>query len=121
MATIKQKKAIRKLVENGGNASKAMRDAGYSKKTAINPSKLTESKGYLEILDQYGLTDELIISSLSSDIREKPKNRKPELELAAKMRGMIIDHRDITTGGDKLNGVLILPSKDATNSVATST
>lgn len=59
MATIKQKKAIDKLVENGGNISKAMRDVGYSPQTAKTPQKLTESKGWKELMDKY-LPDSLI-------------------------------------------------------------
>jgi len=57
--SLRQRIAIIKLVENGGNVSKAMREAGYSKKTAINPKKLTESKAYQEILGNY-LPDELL-------------------------------------------------------------
>jgi phage terminase small subunit len=41
--TTKQKLAVKNMVENGGNVSKAMRDAGYSVQTAKSPSKLTSS------------------------------------------------------------------------------
>lgn len=44
--SIKCKKAVANMVENGGNVSKAMRDAGYSEETAISPKKLTDSKGF---------------------------------------------------------------------------
>lgn len=43
MATLKQKTAIAKMVENGGIVSKAMIEAGYSENTAKTPQKLTES------------------------------------------------------------------------------
>uniref|UniRef100_A0A6H1ZC80 Terminase n=1 Tax=viral metagenome TaxID=1070528 RepID=A0A6H1ZC80_9ZZZZ len=59
MATVKQKKAVKKLVENGGNVSKAMEAAGYTKATAKTPQKLTESKGYAEILGEH-LPDKLL-------------------------------------------------------------
>ncbi len=91
MATIKQKKAAENLVENGGNVSKAMRDAGYSEATAKTPQKLTESVGFLELCDELGLTDTLIAQSLVDDIKAKPGERKPELELAAKIRGLLKD------------------------------
>ncbi|MDH4127327.1 MAG: hypothetical protein OEV44_01140 [Spirochaetota bacterium] len=52
MATIKQRKAVKKILENHGNVSKAMRESGYSKNTAKNPKELTESKGYLEIFNE---------------------------------------------------------------------
>jgi len=51
--TIKQKKAIKNMVENGGIVSKAMVDAGYSPATAKTPQKLTESKGFEELKEQY--------------------------------------------------------------------
>jgi len=53
MPTIKQKRAIQKMVENGGNASKAMESVGYSKNTAKTPQKLTESKGWQELVEQH--------------------------------------------------------------------
>lgn len=51
--TLKQKKAIKIAVENGGNISRAMREAGYSPETASNPSKLTESKTWEELMEQH--------------------------------------------------------------------
>lgn len=89
MSTIKQQRAAEILVENGGNVSKAMRDAGYTDQTAKTPSKLTKSKGFMELMDDGGLTDELIIQSLVDDIRSKPGNRTTELMLAAKLRGRL--------------------------------
>lgn len=59
MATMKQKKALVKYIENHGNASKAMIDAGYDPTTAVNPSNLTKSKGWNELLEEY-LPDELL-------------------------------------------------------------
>jgi hypothetical protein len=53
MATLKQKKAIKNMVENGGVVSSAMRDAGYSLATANTPQKLTESKGFEELKLEY--------------------------------------------------------------------
>lgn len=60
MATKKQKKAVAKMVENGGVASKAMIESGYSEATAKTPQKLTESKGFKELLEQYIPDDELV-------------------------------------------------------------
>ena len=50
--TTKQQQAIDIVVESGGkvSASKAMVQAGYSKVTATNPSKLTSSKAYQEAM-----------------------------------------------------------------------
>lgn len=57
MATHKQEKAIRNVVENRGNVSKAMKEAGYSPKTAKNPKNLTQSKAWEELMDKF-LSDE---------------------------------------------------------------
>ena len=48
MSTSKQDKALKLLVESGGDmpVSKAMEKAGYSPATAKTPQKLTESNAY---------------------------------------------------------------------------
>ena len=51
MPTVKQKKTATKMVEKGGNVSKAMVAGGYSPQTAHNPKKLTESKGWKELME----------------------------------------------------------------------
>lgn len=83
MATIKQKKALDKIVENGGNVSKAMEAAGYSAATAKTPQKLTESDGYKKLCEDLGLTPNLIVKSLVTDIKKKPQKRVGELRLGA--------------------------------------
>lgn len=88
MATIKQKKAVKNLVGNGGNVTRAMLDAEYSPATANTPQKLTESKGYKEVLQEYGLTEELVTTALVEDIKAKPKKRFLELSLGAEILGM---------------------------------
>lgn len=88
MATTRQKRATQKLVENGGNATQAMREAGYSEATANNPSNLTGSKGFKALLKASGLDETLVIKALVEDIRNKPNNRVRELSLAAELLGM---------------------------------
>ena len=51
-ASIKQRKAMRNVMENNGNVSKAMRDAGYTNASAKNPKMLTTSKGWEEQMAQ---------------------------------------------------------------------
>lgn len=51
--TMKQRKAVVALVENGGNISKAMLTAGYTPATAKTPQKLTESTGFEMLSKQY--------------------------------------------------------------------
>lgn len=59
MATIKQKLAVKKILENNGNVSKSMKDAGYARGTAKNPQQLTRSKGWLELMEKE-LPDDLL-------------------------------------------------------------
>ena len=96
MSTIKQKKVLQKIIENHGNVSKSMREVGYSKNTALNPKKnLTDTKGFKELCEEIGLTDEFLTVALVSDIKSKPKNRKPELELGFKVRGRLTDKHEV--------------------------
>lgn len=60
MATMKQIRAVKRLVENGGNVSRAMIDAGYSPQTAKTPQKLTESKVFNDLLEEYLPDDKLL-------------------------------------------------------------
>lgn len=94
MATEKQKRALDKMLENGGNISKAMREVGYSENTAKTPQKLTDSKGWKELTEAY-LPDDMLLRSLSEDIEEKKGNRKAELELAFKVRGKLTEKHEV--------------------------
>lgn len=67
MASAKQLKAIDNLVENGGNVSKAMRDAGYSEQTAKTPQKLTESKAFQELMSE-AITDQKLIKVIDDGL-----------------------------------------------------
>ena len=57
--TIKHKKALKRLAENGGNLGEAMRVAGYSKISSKTPKKMTSSKGWRELMDEYFPEEEL--------------------------------------------------------------
>lgn len=97
MATIKQKLAFNKIIENQGNVSKSMREVGYAFNTAKVPSKnLIETKGFQELCDEHGLTDDFLVKALIEDIDGKPKNRKAELELAFKIKGRMDDKPENT-------------------------
>jgi len=93
MTTFKQEQALEKMVENGGNVSQAMLDTGYSPNTAKTPQKLTESKGFLELCEEKGLTDDLLVNALVEDIKEKRGNRRSELELAFKIKGKLVQRK----------------------------
>lgn len=108
MATEKQKAAVDNLVENrGSSVSGAMRKAGYDETTAKNPKNLTESVGFKELCEQYGLTDNLLLSSLVEDIKKKEQNRKAELELGFKIKGRLTEKVDVMSDGEKLQPLLV--------------
>lgn len=108
MATERQKRAVDKIIENGGNVSKAMREAGYTEASAKNPSKLTRSDGFAELMEAY-LPDDMLLRALSDDIEKKEGNRKAEMELAFKLKGRMVEKKDITSGGEALQ-ILFDPS-----------
>lgn len=88
MATMKQKIAFGKLLENHGNVYQAMAFAGYSLNTAKNAKELTSSRGFKELAAEIGLTESFLTTALVDDIRAKPTKRHKELELGFKVLGI---------------------------------
>src|SRR5581483_12448070 len=76
MPTIKQKRAFKAVVEKGRSVSGATRDVGYSPNTAVDPGKLTQSKGWQELLNEY-LPDDI----LADKHRELLEHTGPEGQL----------------------------------------
>ena len=105
MATERQKQAVSNLVENRGNVSQAMKDAGYTDASAKNPSNLTKSAGFAELMEAY-LPDDMLLGALADDIEKKEGNRKAEMELAFKLKGKMIEKKDITSNGQPINIVM---------------
>lgn len=117
MATLKQERAIQIMAENGGNASRAMIEAGYSPVTAATPGKLTTARGFNELLDKYlperhlmskhrqFLDSKRIIKTfrkgdLQETIEETDPNAVKALDMAYKLRGKY--------KGDVTNNVLVI-------------
>ena len=67
MATVRQKLAASKMVENGGNMGQAMLAAGYSEAMAKNPYKLTQSKGWQEMVNEI-IPDYLVLQKLAENM-----------------------------------------------------
>lgn len=92
--TARQRKAARAVVDNflSGKpitTSTVLQNVGYSPSIAQHPVRITGSEGFKASLAEFGLTEELVTVSLVEDIKAKPKNRKPELALAADILGMV--------------------------------
>lgn len=98
--TIRHKKAISILVEKGGvpglTMGKVLKEAGYSKAIQHTPQKVTETKGFLQLANDAGLTDEFLLNCLQEDIISKPRRRTEELKLAGKWRGLEKQNLNVT-------------------------
>jgi hypothetical protein len=64
--TLKQIKAAKILVGNGGNVTAAMIEAGYSPNTANTPGKLTKSKAWTELVEEILPDDKLLKTHLEA-------------------------------------------------------
>ena len=53
MPTIKQREAFKEIGVNGGNISKAMKKAGYSKEVVKRTDKLVKTKGWKELTRRF--------------------------------------------------------------------
>ena len=60
MPTQKQLLAAQKIVKNKGNVTKTMLEVGYSEKTARTPQKLTASKGFQDLMEDYLPNEDII-------------------------------------------------------------
>jgi len=96
--TEKQKKAFNEIVENGRNKGDAMIRAGYSINTSVAPTKLTNSKGWLELMDKY-LPDKLLT-----------KKHKELLEIPIKIKTYI--KGDLQTDVEQLDSQAVSKGLD---------
>lgn len=93
MATQRQRAAMAKILEKPGSVSAAMREVGYSENTARNPSDLTESKGFRELMDEAGMTDSYLLEKHRELMEKQYKGdidsfaRTKALEMAYKIKG----------------------------------
>jgi len=99
MPSERQKRAVMELVENGRNKGKALVRAGYSKKTAIAPTKVTESKGFKEA---------------SKDIVEGMRKERDRVIKAMSERNLErVDYGKLTKAIDKLTkNIQLLSGED---------
>ena len=87
---MKHKNALMNMVDNGGNVSKAMIDAGYSKNTARTPSKMTTTKGFVSLLDSIGLDEQEIGTILKRHAKSSDKRASlTALKMILQARGLL--------------------------------
>ena len=102
----------------------AIKKAGYSQSTADTPSRITKTKTWEELLDQY-LPDKLLtrvakqglksttyrdINGRTEEIPDRATQQR-YLETALKMRGKLTDKVDVTSNGKVVEFKLIAPDK----------
>lgn len=97
--TIKQKTAIEKVVGNGGNVTKAMIEAGYSPNTANTPQKLTESKAWMELMDEHIPDNVLLIK------------HKEALDAVKPIGALILIDKDGKTVSKENEGMIEVPDQ----------
>jgi len=128
----------RKYIQNkvaGMSDYQAAVNAGYSKNTAIAAADNIENPSVKllmnELMDKKGLTDDHLIDVLSEGLHESSKIhgtdnnfveipdymvRHKYLETALKIKGKLVDRKDITSGGKPipiLGGITNVPSDNS--------
>lgn len=116
MATERQKEAIENVVENGGNVSRAMLDAGYSPNTAKTPQKLTESKAWEELMKEH--LPDVSLAKVHEQLlhsEEQPIQVKA-LDMGYKLKGKYAPEKKSVELGDKtLNALAELNDEQLLN------
>ncbi|MES2416275.1 MAG: hypothetical protein V4504_01080 [Patescibacteria group bacterium] len=83
--TLKQKKVLKLLGENGGNLRKAIKEAGYSQKYADNPQRLTTTQTWQEITDE--TFPDALLALVHRKLLENEYTALKALDLAYKLKG----------------------------------
>lgn len=87
--TDKQIKAIKNVVDNGGNKQKALLDAGYSEAVAKTPSKVFGSKVVENYLEENGITKEKVSEKLAHLLEsENERIQLKAIDMSCKLLGM---------------------------------
>ena len=84
-----------------------MLEAGYSEASAIKPSRVLNAKNTLELINKY-IPQDHTLEALREDIDAKPQDRFQELQLSAKINGLLRENT-LNLNTDKL--VIVVPKK----------
>ena len=88
LPTERQKRLVLELLSGKHKSvGSAMRAAGFSKTTAINPHIVFAQRGIKHLLEELGLTETFLVSNLKQDIIAKPGDRARELEMGFRLHG----------------------------------
>lgn len=106
MATLRQKKMAKKLLESVSKdgkpetLQKIMLDSGYSKTASVAPSRVINSKGVIKIFEKAGISANSIAEQWNLIIKAKPKEK--EITWDAKIKALT-----------QLNKIFGLETRDA--------
>ena len=95
MPTIRQRKAVENLVGNGGNVTKAMREANYAEATINTPQKLTESKGFQELWEE--VIPDTLLTEVHKEGLQAYKTDKITLKIGGEEQISISNDPDFAT------------------------
>lgn len=100
MPTLRQVRAVQALAENGRNKGEALIKAGYSPKTAIAPTKVTESLGFKEASKEF--------------VAKMRKERDRIIQAMSERNLKTVDYQKLTTAVDTLTKNIQLLNGDET-------
>lgn len=91
--TTRARKLAKEFMDNlgsnrGTTTQQLMLRAGYAPASAKAQTPILRGAGFIQAMAELGLTQELVTSSLVTDILEKPQHRAFELSIAAKILGL---------------------------------
>lgn len=119
IATKNPTEAARRVYNLGGKGGSKTKKQENWTASAIGRENLSKPRIKKKI-EEY-LPDDLIFGSLEEDIKNKPSYRRGELELAAKLRGLLSDKIDITSKGKTIEGFNFIRNKATESSVSNKT
>jgi len=98
---------LKQKVQGRTNKKEAALNAGYSEGAATSVKNSIEGKkGFQMLLNERGLDDATLLTYLSEDLKNKPRERLGELKLASEITGLKENKLKIVSGADE--GVALL-------------
>ena len=95
---MRMRKAAKHLAENGSSLGAAMRAAGYSETIARAPSKITQSKTWQELMDEF--LPESLLAQKHNELLHSDNSQAVSkgLEMGYKLRGTFAPRRSRSAG-----------------------
>ena len=95
--TTKQAVAAKLTLENNGNVSKALKQAGYSPSLVKNPQIVTRSKGWQEAMEAAGITPKKLMKVMNDGLKATKKTVSLSGDIVAEDEDYAIRHKYLDT------------------------